>query len=141
VGSEFRKNSIVSLLLRFSLDPRIKRIKQQEKEAREAKKRVNTPNAPAKKTKQEEEEERNKAELEAKQKEEEEKVCMQHIQIPVRLTNEFISLLVLRPRDKRLRLPTQRRRLEGNNASQKKQLSFGYQSLSIFKLDCFHALV
>lgn len=70
--------SIDSLLLRFSLDPRIKRIKQQEKEARDAKKRVNTPGAPAKKTKEEEAEEKNKAELEAKQKEEEEKVCMHH---------------------------------------------------------------
>ncbi|KAJ3556537.1 hypothetical protein NP233_g11955 [Leucocoprinus birnbaumii] len=61
--------------LTLSLDPRIKRIKQEEKEAREAKKRGNTPGAPAKKTKQQEEEEKKKAEEEARKKEEEEKVA------------------------------------------------------------------
>ena len=76
------RNSIDSLPLHFSLDPRIKRIKQQEKEARDAKKRVNTPGAPVKKTKEEEAEEKNKAELEAKQKEEEEKVCCTMLRIP-----------------------------------------------------------
>ena len=60
-------------------DPRIKRIKQQEKEAREAKKRGTAPAGPAGKTKKEEEEEKIKAELEAKQKEEEGKVCIHHI--------------------------------------------------------------
>ena len=71
------RNFIV-FLLPFSLDPRIKRIKQQEKEAREAKKRGTTPAGPAAKTKKEVEEEKIKAELEAKQKEEEEKVCIKH---------------------------------------------------------------
>ncbi|KAF8171331.1 DnaJ-domain-containing protein [Pholiota molesta] len=61
--------------LALSLDPRIKRIKQQEKEAREAKKRAAAPGAPAKKTKQQEEEERKKAEEEAKAKEEAEKAA------------------------------------------------------------------
>ncbi|KAF4613305.1 hypothetical protein D9613_011205 [Agrocybe pediades] len=65
--------SLVDMAL--SLDPRIKRIKQQEKEAREAKKRAAAPGAPVKKTKQQEEEEKKKAELEAKQKEEEEKAA------------------------------------------------------------------
>ena len=61
----------------YSVDPRIKRIKQQEKEAREAKKRGIAPGgAPAKKTKKEEEEEKKKREEEAKQKEEEDKVCV-----------------------------------------------------------------
>ncbi|KDR77354.1 hypothetical protein GALMADRAFT_120569 [Galerina marginata CBS 339.88] len=59
----------------LSLDPRIKRIKEQEKEAREAKKKGTVPGAPAKKTKQQEEEEKKKAEADAKQKEEDEKLA------------------------------------------------------------------
>ncbi|KAF9036309.1 hypothetical protein BJ165DRAFT_1533150 [Panaeolus papilionaceus] len=55
--------------LALSLDPRIKRIKEEEKAAREAKKKGSAPGAPAKKTKQQEEEEKKKAEEEAKQKE------------------------------------------------------------------------
>jgi hypothetical protein len=118
------RNVIVALaLLPFSLDPRIKRIKQQEKEAREAKKRGIAPAGPVKKTKQEEEEEKNKAELEAKQKEEEEKVCIQHISVS-RFDSQInsLSLLVLRLRNKRLRLLTLQRRLEGSNAWQKREL-------------------
>jgi len=64
--------SLVDLAL--SLDPRIKRIKQEEKEAREAKKRT-TPGAPQKKTKQQEEEEKKQKEEEAKRLEEEDKVA------------------------------------------------------------------
>jgi hypothetical protein len=109
------------LLLPFSLDPRIKRIKQQEKEAREAKKRGTAPAGPAVKTKKEEEEEKIKAELEAKQKEEEEKVCILyiHFRFP-RFDLQFcLSLLVLRLRNKKLRLLTQQRKLEGSNAQRK----------------------
>ena len=65
-----RLRSIVDVCL--SLDPRIKRIKQEEKEARDAKKRgkAGTPqNLKAK-----EEEEKKKAEEEARKKEEEELV-------------------------------------------------------------------
>ncbi|KII91523.1 hypothetical protein PLICRDRAFT_156668 [Plicaturopsis crispa FD-325 SS-3] len=65
-----RLRSIVDLTL--SLDPRIKRIKQEEKEAREAKKKSKGGPA-AKKTKAEEEEEKRKAEEEKAKKEEEEK--------------------------------------------------------------------
>lgn len=66
--------SLVDLCL--SVDPRIKRIKQQEKEARDAKKRGTAPSGvPAKKSKKEEEEEKKKKEEEAKQKEEEEKLA------------------------------------------------------------------
>ncbi|KAF9006959.1 DnaJ domain-containing protein [Cyathus striatus] len=61
--------------LTLSLDPRIKRIKQEEKAAREAKKRGAAPNGPVKKTKQQEEEEKKRVEEEAKKKEEEEKVA------------------------------------------------------------------
>ena len=72
----FRVDDITLLFLTlYSLDPRIKRIKQQEKEAREAKKR-GTTSATVKKTKEEIEEEKRKAEHEAKQKEEAEKVCI-----------------------------------------------------------------
>jgi DnaJ family protein C protein 2 len=64
-----RLRNIVDVCL--SVDPRIKRIKQEEKEAREAKKRgrSGTPQ-----TQKEKEEEKKKAEEEAKRKEEEEKV-------------------------------------------------------------------
>lgn len=68
-----RLRGIVDFAL--SLDPRIKRIKQEEKEAREAKKNkkggVTTNGMPLK---QKQEEEKKKAEEEAKRKEEEEKV-------------------------------------------------------------------
>ncbi|KAH0831076.1 hypothetical protein J3R83DRAFT_13620 [Lanmaoa asiatica] len=67
-----RLRSLVDLTL--SLDPRIKRIKQEEKEAREAKKKNKGGNsAPEDKAKAEEE--KRKAEEEAKRKEEEEKVA------------------------------------------------------------------
>jgi len=59
--------------LSYSFDPRIKRIKQQEKEARDAKKRGLT-NGSAQKTKEQVEEEKRKAEQDAKQNEEAEKV-------------------------------------------------------------------
>lgn len=60
----------------YSLDPRIKMIKQQEKEAREAKKAAaGGPGKPAKKTKMQEEEEKKLKEEENRKKEEEEKVC------------------------------------------------------------------
>jgi len=64
---------VLVLLLHFSLDPRIKRIKQQEKDARIAKKRAIAPAGPVEKTKQEEEEAMRKVEEEAKL--EEDKVC------------------------------------------------------------------
>ncbi|KAF8635701.1 hypothetical protein AX15_000325 [Amanita polypyramis BW_CC] len=67
--------SLVDLTL--SLDPRIKRIKQQEKEAREAKKRATTGSGTStpRKTKAEEEEEKKKLEEEARKKEETEKAA------------------------------------------------------------------
>lgn len=68
-----RLRGIVDLAL--SLDPRIKRIKQEEKEAREAKKKNKNGAVNGVSQKQKEEEERKKAEEEAKRKEEEEKVA------------------------------------------------------------------
>ncbi|KAL4076726.1 DnaJ domain-containing protein [Scleroderma yunnanense] len=67
-----RLRSLVDLTL--SLDPRIKRIKQEEKEAREAKKRNKGGNT-AVESKAKAEEAKQKAEEEAKRKEEEEKVA------------------------------------------------------------------
>ena len=67
-----RLRQIVDLTL--SLDPRIKRIKQEEKEAREAKKKSKTGAQNGMSTQQNAEEEKKKAEEEAKKKEEEEKV-------------------------------------------------------------------
>ncbi|PSS29803.1 hypothetical protein PHLCEN_2v2699 [Hermanssonia centrifuga] len=68
-----RLRQLVDLAL--SVDPRIKRIKQEEKDAREAKKKVKAsgPNGVA--AKQQAEEEKKRAEEEAKKKEEEEKVA------------------------------------------------------------------
>ncbi|KAG9313729.1 hypothetical protein JVU11DRAFT_6082 [Chiua virens] len=66
-----RLRSLVDLTL--SLDPRIKRIKQEEKEAREAKKK-NKSGLSAAEAKVKAEEEKRKAEEEAKRKEEEDKV-------------------------------------------------------------------
>ncbi|OCH90821.1 DnaJ-domain-containing protein [Obba rivulosa] len=67
-----RLRGIVDLAL--SLDPRIKRIKQEEKEAREAKKKSKGGPAAVNGAKNEEEEKR-KAEEEARRKEEEEKIA------------------------------------------------------------------
>lgn len=75
-GNSYLFHYIIGLISYYSLDPRIKRIKQQEKEAREAKKRGTTPGAPQKKTKQQEEEEKKKKEEEAKRLEEEDQVCL-----------------------------------------------------------------
>jgi len=66
-----RLRNIVDVCL--SIDPRIKRIKQEEKEAREAKKRGRAGTPQNQKAK--EEEDKKKAEEEAKQKEEEEKAA------------------------------------------------------------------
>ncbi|KAI0826068.1 hypothetical protein BC629DRAFT_1603895 [Irpex lacteus] len=68
-----RLRQLVDLAL--SLDPRIKRIKQEEKEAREAKKKGKTGAANGLSAKQKAEEEKKKAEEEAKKKEEEEKIA------------------------------------------------------------------
>lgn len=59
-----------------SLDPRIKRIRQEEKEARQAKKRGIVSSGLGQKSQGREEEEKKKAEEEARKKEEEEKVCL-----------------------------------------------------------------
>ncbi|KAI9569341.1 hypothetical protein HD554DRAFT_608948 [Boletus coccyginus] len=67
-----RLRSLVDLTL--SLDPRIKRIKQEEKEMREAKKK-NKGGVSAAEAKAKAEEEKRKAEEEAKRKEEEEKIA------------------------------------------------------------------
>ncbi|KAG8215972.1 hypothetical protein J3R82DRAFT_7955 [Butyriboletus roseoflavus] len=67
-----RLRSLVDLTL--SLDPRIKRIKQEEKEAREAKKKNKGGNT-APEVKAKTDEDKRKAEEEAKRKEEEEKVA------------------------------------------------------------------
>ena len=68
-----RLRGIVDVAL--SVDPRIKRIKQEEKAAREAKKKNKGGVNGTMDTKQKAEEEKKKAEEEAKKKEEEEKVC------------------------------------------------------------------
>ena len=67
--------TLYKVLNYFSLDPRIKRIKQEEKAAREAKKKGKTgaPNGLSKK--QQEEEDKKRKEEEAKAQEEAEKVC------------------------------------------------------------------
>jgi 4-diphosphocytidyl-2C-methyl-D-erythritol kinase len=67
---------LASNLVLLSLDPRIKRIKQQEKEAREAKKRTATGSGAStpRRSKAEEEADKKRLEEEAKRKEEEEKV-------------------------------------------------------------------
>ena len=103
----------------YSVDPRIKRIKQQEKEAREAKKRGTAPGgAPAKKTKKEEEEEKKKKEEEAKQKEEEDKVCVSFFFFLLgwRLVSDGLaySLLVRRRRSRKPLLRMRQRRLGGS---------------------------
>ena len=67
-----RLRGIVDVAL--SVDPRIKRIKQEEKAAREAKKKNKGGVNGTMDTKQKAEEEKRKAEEEAKKKEEEEKV-------------------------------------------------------------------
>ena len=68
-----RLRQLVDLTL--SVDPRIKRIKEEEKKAREAKKKGKAQNGNSASAKQQAEEEKKKAEEEAKKKEEEEKVC------------------------------------------------------------------
>ena len=101
-----------------SVDPRIKRIKQQEKEAREAKKRGIAPGgAPAKKTKKEEEEEKKKKEEEAKQKDEEDKVCVSFFFLPGwGLVSDGLaySLPVQRRRSRKPLLRMRQRRLGGS---------------------------
>ena len=67
-----RLRSIVDLAL--SVDPRIKRIKQEEKEAREAKRKIKGSGANTPISKAQQEEEKRRAEEEAKQKAEEEQV-------------------------------------------------------------------
>ena len=107
-----------------SLDPRIKRIKQQEKEAREAKKKGVTPGAPAKKTKQQEEEEKKKAEEEAKKKEEEEKVSHDALDRMNALSHApflIFRLLVRRPRKLKPLLPTPPRRPDDRQELRRKQ--------------------
>ncbi|KAI0357924.1 DnaJ-domain-containing protein [Trametes cingulata] len=59
----------------LSVDPRIKRIRQEEKEAREAKKKSKGGQVNGQSAKQKQEEEKRKAEEEAKRKEEEEKAA------------------------------------------------------------------
>src|SRR5262249_14381607 len=93
--------------LTLSLDPRIKRIKQEEKEAREAKKRGGS----GKKTKQQEAEEKKKLEEEARKKEEEEKVCeITKFLRPYVKNVLVVRLLVQRRRRRRLRLRMLRKR-------------------------------
>lgn len=68
-----RLRSIVDLAL--SVDPRIKRIKQEEKEAREAKRKIKGSGANTPISKAQQEEEKRRAEEEAKQKAEEEQAA------------------------------------------------------------------
>lgn len=105
-----RLRQLVDLAL--SLDPRIKRIKQEEKEAREAKKKGKTGAANGLSAKQKAEEEKKKAEEEAKKKEEEEKVCFRCflVEVSILLANVLRRLLVRRRRRRRPLLLTLRRR-------------------------------
>ncbi len=95
-----RLRQLVDLAL--SVDPRIKRIKQEEKDAREAKKKVKAsgPNGVA--AKQQAEEEKKREEEEAKKKEEEEKV-RPYLILPCSLM--LNSLLLNRLRAPRPRRP------------------------------------
>lgn len=94
----------------LSVDPRIKRIKQEEKEAREAKRKGKGGTPQNQKVK--EEEEKKKAEEEAKRKEEEEKV--RAIAFPLfRLVSRRGRPLESKRRKIKPQLPTRRRRLVG----------------------------
>ncbi|KAI0080479.1 DnaJ-domain-containing protein [Panus rudis PR-1116 ss-1] len=121
-----RLRSIVDLTL--SLDPRIKRIKQEEKAAREAKKKGKTGAVNGLSKKQQEEEEKKRLEEEAKRKEEEEKV-----QFTFLAPRGFIGLhsmlctfslifvppyrlLVPKPKRRKPPLPTLLRKLDVNSA-------------------------
>lgn len=99
--------------LALSLDPRIKRIKQEEKAAREAKKKGKTGAQNGVDNKQKEEEEKKKAEEEAKKKEEEEKVSNNTLPSRKLSLITFVRLPVRRRRKPRPPLPTLRRRLGG----------------------------
>lgn len=115
----FTFGSALTTCIRISsLDPRIKRIKQQEKEAREAKKRAAAPGAPPKKTKQQEEEEKKKAELEAKQKEEAEKVTNNFIFV-MYADGDELRLPVRKQRSKRRRLRMLPKRRGGSSVLQR----------------------
>lgn len=120
----------------YSLDPRIKMIKQQEKEAREAKKAAaGGPGKPAKKTKAQEEEDKKVKEEENRKKEEEEKVrhhfVMAFPSLPRHSTDIFHStgahahmfndrLHAQKQRNKRRRLLMLRRRQGGSKELQRR---------------------
>jgi hypothetical protein len=96
-----RLRTLVDLTL--SVDPRIKRIKQEEKDAREAKKKTKGGVPANQKAKLEDE--KKKAEEEAKQKEEEEKVRLA-LQLPT-----LLSIIDTSPRSPALRQRKLKRRL------------------------------
>lgn len=109
-----RLRGLVDLAL--SVDPRIKRIKQEEKEARDAKKKGKAGALNGVSAKQKEEEDKKKAEEEAKKKEEEEKVTVASFSIYNSLLTFLPRSRVLRQRRPRLQLPTPRRRPGGKPA-------------------------
>lgn len=106
-----RLRGLVDLAL--SVDPRIKRIKQEEKDAREAKKKGKNGAVDGMSAKEKAEAEKKKAEEEAKLKEEEEKVCSVVVLSCARCLNDAFSSRspALKRRKRKLLLPTLRRRL------------------------------
>ena len=102
-----RLRNIVDVAL--SVDPRIKRIKQEEKEAREAK-RKNKSGAGGGLSKAQVEEEKRRAEEEAKAKEEAEQVCFVYFHKVVPTFLFPCRSLKQRPKRRRQRLPTLQKR-------------------------------
>jgi hypothetical protein len=110
--------------LTLSLDPRIKRIKQEEKEAREAKKKTKGGVPVNQKAKQEED--KKKAEEEAKKREEEEKVSYSSHYLML-LDGFWIANLLYRSLARRQRrpkplLPTRRKRPGDKNVLPKRMV-------------------
>ena len=102
----------------LSVDPRIKRIKQEEKEARDAKKKGKAGTPQNQKAK--EEEEKKRAEEEAKKKEEEEKVGG-ILPLSFRLVSRCRRSLGSKRRKIKLRRPTRQRKPAGRREPQNSQ--------------------
>ncbi|TFK53244.1 hypothetical protein OE88DRAFT_1358842 [Heliocybe sulcata] len=118
-----RLRNIVDTAL--SVDPRIKRIKEEEKAAREAKKKAKTGSGAATPAAQntKEEEEKKKAE-EAAKKEEEEKVRCAILRCPWHRLNFPLVRRGLKLRKQRQQLRTRGRRLEELNVQGKSHRTF-----------------
>jgi len=111
----------------LSVDPRIKRIKQEEKDAREAKKKTKGGVPPNQKAKQEDD--KKKAEEEAKRKDEEEKVCL-ILPLPRILSIVDTFLRLPAPRQRRLkRLLLTRRKKPGDRNALPRKMALPHNDL------------